>query len=76
VGNDKYGRPVGQTIRSKTIGNRPVRFAVGVRNDGTEADRIRVRGAGSDRKFRVEYKIGDRNVTGAMKRGLPLARRR
>ena len=73
VGNDIYGRPVGQTIRSKTTGKRPVRFTVGVQNDGTEADRIRVRGSGSDRKFRVGYKIGDRNVTGAMRRGLPLA---
>lgn len=72
VGNDIYGRPVGQTIRNKTTGPRPVRYAIGVQNDGTEDDRIRVRGTGSDRKFRVAYLIGDRNVTAGMRRGVPL----
>ncbi|MEN8715661.1 MAG: hypothetical protein ABF384_12200 [Verrucomicrobiales bacterium] len=73
MGNDNYGRPVGQTIRSKTIGNRPFSYTVGVQNDGTEADRIPVRETGADRKFRVGYKIGDRKVTSALKRGLPHA---
>lgn len=72
-GDDIYGRPAGQTIRNKTKGPRPVRFTIGVQNDGTEDDRIRVRGTGSDRKFRVGYKIGGRNVSAAMRRGLPLA---
>lgn len=72
-GNDIYGRPAGQTIRNKTKGRRAVRYTLGIQNDGTEADRIRVRGTGSDRKFSVKYKLGGRNVTSALKRGLPLA---
>jgi hypothetical protein len=73
VGDDIYGRPEGQKIRSNTIGGRPVSYTIGVQNDGTEEDRIRLRGTGSDRKFRVAYAIGDRNVTAGMRRGIPLA---
>jgi hypothetical protein len=72
VGNDIYGSPRGQVLRTKTKGPRPAHYTIGIQNDGSENDRIRFRGSRGDRKFRVAYKAGDRNITAGVVRGISI----
>ena len=73
VGDDVYGSAEEQTIRVSTVGKSPARFAVGLQNDDDEIDsRILFRASRGDRNFDVRYAIGDRNVTAAVVRGMPI----
>ena len=75
VGNDIYGSPLGQVLRLRTIGARPVSFAIGLQNDSEIDDRIRIRASRRDRKFLVAYFKNGHNVTARLTHGtlVPLA---
>jgi hypothetical protein len=70
VGQDVYTGGAGRQAVSARVGRRgPATFFVWVQNDGAATDRFRVRGTGSDRRWRVRYFAGSREITGAVVTG-------
>jgi hypothetical protein len=69
TGNDVYGGPSRQTVRRHLTRGGTVLAVVRLQNDGTTADRLRVRGTAGTRAFRVTYRAGGRDVSRAVQRG-------
>ncbi len=68
-GNDVYNRSgAGQSLRLVMSGTRGAVAFLRMENDGESADRLRLRGAGSDRRFEVTY-LSDGNRTSQVARG-------
>src|SRR6185295_14968288 len=69
TGNDVYGGPSRQTVRRHVTRGGTAVALVRLQNDGTTADRVRVRGTAGSRAFRVTYRAGGRDVSRAVLRG-------
>ena len=69
TGNDVYGGPSRQTVRRHLTRGGTVLAVVRLQNDGTTADRLRVRGTAGSRAFRVTYRAAGRDVSRAVQRG-------
>ena len=69
TGNDVYGGPTRQTVRRHLTRGGTVLAVVRLQNDGSTADRLRVRGTAGSRAFRVTYRAGGRDVSRAVQRG-------
>ena len=64
LGGNVYSSPARQTLRRLFPRDGAVRTAVvRLQNDGVRADRLQVRATPGNRKFRVTYLLGGRNVT-------------
>ena len=70
VGTDVYGGTSGQQV-TQSLRRRGVRKTAWVRvqSGGNRTDRVRVLGASGNRKFRVRYYLGRRDVTRRVVRG-------
>ena len=69
TGNDVYGGPSRQTVRRHLTRGGSVVAVVRLQNDGSSADRLRVRGTAGSRAFRVTYRAAGRDVSRAVLRG-------
>jgi hypothetical protein len=69
TGNDVYGGPSRQTVRRHVTRGGTAVAVVRLQNDGTTADRLRVRGTAGSRAFRVTYRAAGRDVSRAVQRG-------
>jgi Arylsulfotransferase (ASST) len=69
TGNNVYGGPSRQTVRRHLARGGTVLAVVRLQNDGTAADRLRVRGAAGSRAFRVTYRAAGRDVSRTVRRG-------
>lgn len=64
TGAGKVGGPAGQTVHAPAKGSKgKARATVRIRNTGTHNDRVKLRGARSNKKFAVKYLVGGRDVT-------------
>jgi hypothetical protein len=70
VGDNIYGGPARQTVAAKVKPRKSVRFVVSAQNDAQVAERLRLKGGKSNRRFVVIYKkLDGTNVTRAVVAG-------